>query len=182
MVSSFTPTTWSLKWIFFNEAVPSWIRETRTIECLVLKHSTYINEISQTFLQEQFEYILFRCFFSVTLSLYEITITLRISLISKKLDSILKITYSNRPDRVAQLAEHWASIPKVVGSIPTVVRHISQLVWRGYRLTTPQTSFSPDYIAPKYTKCLTLFTTTLTSAWRNPSPLTVMGKAGLLGS
>ena len=34
------------------------------------------------------------------------------------------ITYSNRPDRVAQLAEHWASIPKVVGSIPTVIRHI----------------------------------------------------------
>ena len=33
-------------------------------------------------------------------------------------------TYSNRPDRVAQLIEHWASIPKVVGSIPTVVRHI----------------------------------------------------------
>ena len=30
------------------------------------------------------------------------------------------------PDRVAQLAEHWASIPKVVGSIPTVVRHIFQ--------------------------------------------------------
>ena len=27
------------------------------------------------------------------------------------------ITYSNRPDHVAQLAEHWASIPKVVGSI-----------------------------------------------------------------
>ena len=27
---------------------------------------------------------------------------------------------SNRPDRVAQLAEHWASIAKVVGSIPTV--------------------------------------------------------------
>ena len=40
-------------------------------------------------------------------------------------------TYSNRPDRVAQLAEHWASIPKVVGSIPTVVRHIFQAcpVW-----------------------------------------------------
>ena len=36
------------------------------------------------------------------------------------------ITYSNRPDRVAQLAEHGASIPKVVGSIPTVVRHIFQ--------------------------------------------------------
>ena len=41
------------------------------------------------------------------------------------------ITYSNRPDRVAQLAEHWASISKVVGSIPTVARHIFQacLVW-----------------------------------------------------
>ena len=38
---------------------------------------------------------------------------------------------SNRPDRVAQLAEHWASIPKVVGSIPTVDRHILQAcpVW-----------------------------------------------------
>ena len=33
---------------------------------------------------------------------------------------------ANRPDRVAQLAEHWASIPKVVGSIPTVARHIFQ--------------------------------------------------------
>ena len=33
---------------------------------------------------------------------------------------------SNRPDRVAQLAEHWASIPKVVGSNPTVARHILQ--------------------------------------------------------
>ena len=34
-------------------------------------------------------------------------------------------------DRVAQLAEHWASIPKVVGSIPTVARHIFQAcpVW-----------------------------------------------------
>ena len=41
------------------------------------------------------------------------------------------LTYSNRPDRVAQLAEHWASIPKVVGSIPTVARHIVQAcpVW-----------------------------------------------------
>ena len=39
--------------------------------------------------------------------------------------------YSNRPDRVAQLAEHWASIPKVVGSNPTVARHIFQAcpVW-----------------------------------------------------
>ena len=27
-------------------------------------------------------------------------------------------------DRVAHLAELWASVPKVVGSIPTVARHI----------------------------------------------------------
>ena len=33
---------------------------------------------------------------------------------------------SPRPDRVAQLAEHWAGIPKVVGSNPTVARHIFQ--------------------------------------------------------
>ena len=41
------------------------------------------------------------------------------------------ITYSNRPDRVAQLAERWASILKVVGSIPTVAGHIFQArpVW-----------------------------------------------------
>ena len=41
------------------------------------------------------------------------------------------ITYSNRPDRVAQLAEHWASIPEVVDSIPTVAGHIFQArpVW-----------------------------------------------------
>ena len=41
------------------------------------------------------------------------------------------MTYSNRPDHVAQLAEHWASIPKVVGSIPTVAGHIFQArpVW-----------------------------------------------------
>ena len=34
-------------------------------------------------------------------------------------------------DRVAQLAEHWASIPRVVGSNPTVARHIFQAcpVW-----------------------------------------------------
>ena len=45
-------------------------------------------------------------------------------------------TYSNRSDRVAQLAEHWASIPKVVGSIPTVARHIFQAcsVWTFLKL------------------------------------------------
>ena len=51
------------------------------------------------------------------------------------------MTYSSRPDRVAQLAELWASIPKVVGSIPTVVRHIFQLVRCGYTIrVTPLTS------------------------------------------
>ena len=39
------------------------------------------------------------------------------------------ITYSNRPDRVAQLAEHWASIPKVVGSIPTVAGHQASITF-----------------------------------------------------
>ena len=36
-----------------------------------------------------------------------------------------------KTDRVAQLAEHWASIPKVIGSIPTVAGHIFQArpVW-----------------------------------------------------
>ena len=53
---------------------------------------------------------------------------------SKELDSVPKyhiLEVLNRPDRVAQLAEHWASIPKVVGSIPTMARHIFQAcpVW-----------------------------------------------------
>ena len=50
----------------------------------------------------------------------------------KELKQVLHFRFSfNRPDRVAQLAENWASIPKVVGSIPTVVRHIFQAcpVW-----------------------------------------------------
>ena len=29
--------------------------------------------------------------------------------------------WNTSPDRVAQLAEHWASVPKVVGSIPIVI-------------------------------------------------------------
>ena len=38
---------------------------------------------------------------------------------------------TTRPDHVAQLVEYWASIPKVLGSIPTVARHIFQAcpVW-----------------------------------------------------
>ena len=39
---------------------------------------------------------------------------------------LCQLSYANRPDRVALLAEHWASIPKVVGSIPTVAGHIFQ--------------------------------------------------------
>ena len=63
------------------------------------------------------------------------------------------ITYSNRPDRVAQLAEHWASVPKVVVSIPTVARYIFQAcpVWIYTQNTvTSQASYSPEYITPTY--------------------------------
>ena len=43
------------------------------------------------------------------------------------------ITYSNRPDRVTQLAEqYWASIPKVTGSTTAAVRHIFKLARCGY--------------------------------------------------
>ena len=68
-------------------------------------------------------------------------IIFHITLILKKY-----ITCSNRPDQVAELAEHWASIPKVVGLIPTVVRHIfaASPVWIELRVT-PQTSFLPRY-------------------------------------
>ena len=42
---------------------------------------------------------------------------------------------------VAQLAEHWTSIPKVAGSIPTVVRLTFQPAWCGYTLrVTSKTS------------------------------------------
>ena len=56
--------------------------------------------------------------------------TVRVSDISEQ-NLVPSIPISNRPDRVAQLAEHWASIPKVVGSIPTVAGHIFQArpVW-----------------------------------------------------
>ena len=54
-----------------------------------------------------------------------------------------------------QLAEHWASIPKVVGWIPTVVRHIFQLARCGYRpRVTPYTSLHnkfQDSCSLKYT-------------------------------
>ena len=43
------------------------------------------------------------------------------------------ITYSYRPGRVAQLVEHWASISKVVGSVPAMAKHIFQLARSGYK-------------------------------------------------
>ena len=45
--------------------------------------------------------------------------------------------------RVAHLAEHWASIPKVVGSMPAVVRHIFQLARCGYKLRVTPRVVSP---------------------------------------
>ena len=39
------------------------------------------------------------------------------------------MVYSSGPDRAAQLAEHWASIPKVLGSILTLVRLIRGGRW-----------------------------------------------------
>ena len=41
-----------------------------------------------------------------------------------------------------QLSEHWAGIPKVLGSVPTVVRHIFQFVGCGCSLrVTSQLDF-----------------------------------------
>ena len=44
----------------------------------------------------------------------------------------MKYYILNRPDRVAQLEEHWASTAKVVGSIHTLARHIFRAypVWK----------------------------------------------------
>ena len=46
--------------------------------------------------------------------------------------------------------EHWASIPKVVGSNPTVARHIFQAfpVWIHTESNITQASYSPEYITP----------------------------------
>ena len=59
-------------------------------------------------------------------------------LISKELDSVPKY---QQLDHVAQLAEHWTSIPKVACSIPTVAKQTFQLARCGCILrVTPQTS------------------------------------------
>ena len=57
----------------------------------------------------------------------------------------MELVFGILADYVAQLAEHWASTPKVLTSISNVVRHIFQPARCGYKLT-PQTSFSPKYI------------------------------------
>ena len=63
------------------------------------------------------------------------------------------ITNSNRLDHVAQLAEHWTSLPKVADSIPTVVKQTFQLARCGCTLrVTSQTSYSLEYITPTHTK------------------------------
>ena len=59
------------------------------------------------------------------------------------------ITCSNRPDRVAQLAEHWASNPKVVGSIPTVVRLIFQACLEWIYTQSNITSIIVDIVSLK---------------------------------
>ena len=52
-------------------------------------------------------------------------ITSEIKLISKELDSCPKYhVLEPTGPYIAQSAEHWASIPKGVGSTPTVVSHV----------------------------------------------------------
>ena len=51
------------------------------------------------------------------------------TLVSKVLDLT-----SNRLDLAVKLTEHWTSIPKVAGSIPTVVRQTFQPAWCGCTL------------------------------------------------
>ena len=58
-----------------------------------------------------------------------------------------------RVSRVVQLAEHWASIPKVVGSIPPWPGIFFKLARCGYTLSvTSQTSYSPEYTTPTQKK------------------------------
>ena len=50
------------------------------------------------------------------------------------------------------MVEHWSIIPKVAGSIPTVVRQTFQPAQCGCTLrVTPQT-YSPEYTTPTHTK------------------------------
>ena len=78
----------------------------------------------------------------VTLSVYPHRASLKICLTTVGIEpttfeipaqcSAMQLSYAVWSVRVCDmLAEHWAGIPKVVGSIPTVVRHIFQAcpVW-----------------------------------------------------
>ena len=77
-------------------------------------------------------------------------IVAKIEKVQSKQTQLRNIAYSNRPDRIAQLAEHWAGIPKVVGSNPTVARHIFQAcpLWIYTQSNITQASYSPEYITP----------------------------------
>jgi hypothetical protein len=75
-------------------------------------------------------------------------------LISKELDSVPKY-HILEPTQLAQHWAVWASIPKVVVSIPTVVRHNFKLARCGYTLRlTSQASYSPEYITPTKKKIM----------------------------
>ena len=52
-------------------------------------------------------------------------------MISKELDSVPKY---HQLELVVQLVEHWTSIPKLAGSVPTVVRQTFQLARCGCTL------------------------------------------------
>ena len=51
-------------------------------------------------------------------------LTLDVTVIFWNLTQFQNLAYPDRPDRVALLTEHWASIQNVVGSMSIVVRHI----------------------------------------------------------
>ena len=73
--------------------------------------------------------------------------------------SMLHAAESNRLGLVAQLAEHWISIPKVAGSIPTVVRLTVQPARCGYTLrVTSKTLYSPEYITSKHIQKYRVYT------------------------
>ena len=62
-----------------------------------------------------------------------------------------QLSYALRSVRVCGIsAEHWASIPKVIGSNPTVARHIFQAcpVRINIQSNITQASYSPEYITP----------------------------------
>ena len=63
-----------------------------------------------------------------TLSILVMKILCQEHIEGTKSSEFRNITHSNRLDLIAQLVEHWTSKPKVVGSIPTVVKQTFQLI------------------------------------------------------